>query len=158
MLLTELRKYVGIDALGKKLGKLTCVAINTKTWAVEAVVLKKLFAKPEEYKLEKVKSLDEAKHKITLEGKGAPLPEPVLEHICCHELMKKKLLSSDEKDAGRIYDIVLATQFLPWKIDKLLIHIKPLERRVRLSTGEVKSISENIQLAKSYDQLRGLKE
>ncbi|MEW6070759.1 MAG: hypothetical protein AB1485_09095, partial [Candidatus Thermoplasmatota archaeon] len=130
MLLSELKGYSGFTALGEKLGKVHCLVMNTKTWRAENIILKKALKKPEEYKFDVIKSLEEAKKRIVLEGKGEAVKETSLEHMPCCELMKRKLLSSDGKDSGKIYDLVIATQFAPWKVDKLLIHVVPLKRRV----------------------------
>lgn len=158
MLLVELKKYVGMTSLGEKLGKVYCIAMNTKAGTVEYIILKKPLRKPVEYKLGAIKSLEEAEKRIILEGKGETVREASLDHMPCCEFMKKKVVSSDGKDAGKIYDLVIATQFTPWRIDKLLIHIKPLERRLRLNTSEIKSISDKITLSKTYDELKGIKE
>ncbi|MDI6855356.1 MAG: hypothetical protein QMD21_01035 [Candidatus Thermoplasmatota archaeon] len=158
MLLSELKGYSGFTALGDKLGKVHCSVMNTKTWTVENIILKKALRKPQEYKFAAIKNLEEAKKRIVLEGKGSAIGEVSLVHMPCCELMKKKVLSSDGKDAGKIYDLVIATQFSPWKIDKILIYIKPLERRLRLDASEIKSITENITLTKTYNELRGIKE
>jgi sporulation protein YlmC with PRC-barrel domain len=152
MLLSELRKYKGITTLGKKLGKLKCIAIDTKTWGVKSVVLKKILRKPLEYKFDSIKSLNETKKRVIIEGKGETLAETTLEHICCCELMKKKVLASDEKDMGKIYEFVFATEFTPWRVDRLLLHVKPLKRRLRLPLTEVKSIAKNIVLTKPYNE------
>ncbi|MDI6707942.1 MAG: hypothetical protein QME47_02500 [Candidatus Thermoplasmatota archaeon] len=158
MLLSELKGYSGFTALGDNLGKVHCSVMNTKTWTVENIILKKALRKPQEYKFAAIKNLEEAKKRIVLEGKGSAIGESSLVHMPCCELMKKKVLSSDGKDAGKIYDLVIATQFSPWKIDKILIYIKPLERRLRLDASEIKSITENITLTKTYNELRGIKE
>lgn len=158
MLLVELKKYVGTTSLGEKLGKVHCIAMNTRAWTVEDIILKKPLRKPEEYKLGAVKSLDETEKRIILEGKGETVREASLDHMPCCEFMKKKVVSSDGKDAGKIYDLVIATQFAPWKIDKLLIHLKPLKRRLRLDISKIKSISDKIMLSKTYDELKGIKE
>lgn len=158
MLVSELKGYGGFTALGEKLGKVYCLAMNTRTWKVENIILKKVLKKPEEYKFEAIKSLEEAKRRVVFEGKAEPVRETSLEHMPCCELMKRKVLSSDGKEAGKIYDLVIATQFAPWKTDKILIRIVPLKRRLRLDVSEIKSIAENITLTKTYNELRGIKE
>jgi sporulation protein YlmC with PRC-barrel domain len=159
MLYLELKKYGVTTPLGEKIGKAVDVVVSIKDWNVkELVVSPGLFKKPVGYDFDAIKNVDDNKKKVIIEGRTHPASKSTTEHMNINDLMRKKIFSSDEKEIGKIYDVVIVTKPGYWKMEKVLIHHGTLKRRLRLSSSEIESVTDKIVLSKTYEVVETIKE
>jgi len=159
MLYSELKKYGVTTPLGDKVGKAVDVVVHIKDWNIKEVdVSPGLFKKAIWYDFDAVKSVDDNKKKVVIEEEAHSASKPTTEDISINDLMRKKIFSSDEKEIGKMYDAVIATKPEYWKMEKVLIHHGTSKRRLRLSSSEIKSVTDKIVLSKTYEEVEGIKE
>ena len=159
MLYSELKKYGVTTPLGDKVGKAVDVVVHIKDWNIKEVdVSPGLFKKAIWYDFDAVKSVDDNKKKVVIEGEAHPASKLTTGYISINDLMRKKIFSSDEKEIGKMYDAVIATKPEYWKMEKVLIHHGTSKRRLRLSSSEIKSVTDKIVLSKTYEEVEGIKE
>jgi len=159
MLYSELKKYGVTTPLGDKVGKAVDVVVHIKDWNIKEVdVSPGLFKKAIWYDFDAVKNVDDNKKKVVIEGEAHSASKPTTGDISINDLMRKKIFSSDEKEIGKMYDAVIATKPEYWKMEKVLIHHGTSKRRLRLSSSEIKSVTDKIVLSKTYEEVEGIKE
>lgn len=159
MLYSELKKYGVTTPLGDKVGKAVEVVVSIKDWNVkELAVSPGFFKKQVGYDFDAVKNVDDNKKKMIIEGRTHPASKSTTEHMNINDLMRKKIFSSDDKEIGKMYDVVIATKPEYWKMEKALIHHGTLKRRLRLSSSEIESITDKIVLSKTYEEVERIKE
>jgi len=155
MLYSELKKYGVTTPLGDKIGKAKDVVVHIKDWNIKEVgVSPGLFKKIIWYDFDAVKNVDDNKKKVVIEVEAHSASKPTTGYISVNDLMRKKVFSSDEKEIGKMYDVVIATKPEYWKMEKVLIHHGTLKRRLRLGSSEIKSVTDKIVLSKTYEELK----
>jgi len=155
----ELEKYNVVDSLGKVIGKISDVIIDTtkKKWDVKEIIVTKRMVKGKRvFSFSGLKKFDESEEKIELkegtklqvfdEEKYSP------KYLSMDAVKKRKVFSSDEEKIGKIYDYVISTKLIPWQVKKILI--RPYEdqlkgRRIRLDVENISQIKDVIIVKKS---------
>lgn len=158
VLYSELEDYEVVNQLGKKIGKFDDLIVDFADWKVKNLILSHgLLKKHVSVKLEKLKKADEDEKKLVIptEAQEEDVPEKSSFNAAFVEddLLGKKVVSSDDHDVGKVYDVDIPISLKHWKIWKILIKRGMKERRLRIGPDEIESIAEEVVLKKSISEI-----
>lgn len=158
VLYSELEDYEVVNQLGKKIGKFDGLIVDFADWNVKNIILSHgILKKHVSVKLEKLKKADEEDKKLIIptEAQEEDMPESSSYNAAFVEddLIGKKVVSSDDQDVGKVYDIDIPISLKHWKVWKILIKRGMKERRLRIGPDEIESVSDEIVLKKSISEI-----
>jgi sporulation protein YlmC with PRC-barrel domain len=160
---SELEKYSVYDSLGKEIGTIKDIIVDTtkEEWNTKEIILNKGILKGESvFSYEDINKLDEETKRVELkeQTKLHELDENKYSHeyLSMDSVKKREILSSEEDEVGKIYDYVILNSLERWKISKILV--KPHEhiltgRRIRLDVKNIDKIKEMITLKLAKKEL-----
>jgi sporulation protein YlmC with PRC-barrel domain len=158
VLFSELEDYEVVDKLGKKVGKVDDLIVDLSTWNITGIKLAHgILRKKVIHKLEHIEKTDEHEKMIVIPA-DAPVEEPLEKStfssaLLDDDLLHKEVISSDNNEVGKVYDIDIPISLKKWKVWKILIKRGMKERRLRINTDDIDSVSDEIKLKKSMSEL-----
>jgi sporulation protein YlmC with PRC-barrel domain len=158
VLYTELKDYDVVDKLGKEVGKIDDLIVDLSSWEITGIKLSHgILRKKVIHKLEHIEKTDEHEKKITIPS-NAPEEEPIEKSsftsaLMDDDLIHKEVVSSDNNEIGKVYDVDIPIKLKHWKVWKILIKRGMKERRLRIAPDEIESVSEEIKLKKSLSEI-----
>ena len=166
----ELEKFEVVDSLGKEVGKVKDVIVDTtkKEWKIKEIIVSKGILKGEAvFSFNDIVKFEEEEKSISLkEGtKLQDFDEEKLTHtyLSMDAVKDRDIFSSDKEEIGKIFDYVVADTLTPWQVIKILI--RPHEhfltgRRIRLDVENISKIKDVIivHLSKTELEKKAIKE
>ena len=158
VLFTELKHYEVVDKLGKDVGKVDDLIVDLSNWNVTGIKLVHgILRKKVIHKLEHVQKTDEHEKRIVIPA-DAPEEEPPEKSTFSSafiddDLVHKVVVSNDNSEIGKIYDVDIPINLKKWKVWKILIKRGMKERRLRVSPDEIAEVSDEIKLKKSLSEI-----
>ncbi len=143
---TQVKGYRVRTPSGQDHGKLHDLYVDLDTWNVPFLVVSGgILMKKETYPFTMLTDVDEIEKMILLEDSD-PLEEVPAGRALARmkDLLGTKVMSEEGEDVGKLYDIDISTKLKQWKVWKLLIRTGFGERRLRISSSEVRDISDRI--------------
>jgi sporulation protein YlmC with PRC-barrel domain len=163
VLYTELKDFKVFSPLGEEKGKINGLVVDLSDWKVKNLIISpSMIKKNVMYKMSDLKEVDEGEKKIQLkdsaEEEEVPESSTMNTALVDETLLHKPVISNDHQDVGKVYDLDVPVKLDKWMVWKILIKRGIKERRLRLGTEDIKSVSENVVLEKSYSELEGEEE
>jgi len=161
MLYKQILKHNLVKPIEGKVGKLIGMIINTQTWQVSHLVADRTgmlditetkVLIPLEY-VKKIE-LDSNQFLLAEEHKEEEVPKvSKSDMFMCKDFINKKVLSSDGKKIGKIYDFDIPEKLNVWKVWKIMIKTGLKKRRLRISPEDIKIVGKEIILQKSFEEM-----
>jgi sporulation protein YlmC with PRC-barrel domain len=159
MLADLMEKYKVVNSVGEEIGKIKDIYIDINTWKITAFeispgALKKNLMIKSKY----ISKFDEeTKHVLLKDGyETSEAPKQVLKEMYpFNELKKHHVIDKDGEKVGKIYNLEIPIEKLKqYKVWKLLVKTGLKERRIRISTKEIKEVMDDIRLARTVEHYK----
>ena len=144
ILFSQMEGYEIRSQMGDRMGKMKDLVIDTSNWKVKGLVIaekkKRMLVNPHDLKIEW------AEEKIILSPEVRTV-EDLQEKSSVHnmylsDLVKKHVISSDDEEVGRIFDVEITTELKDWEVWKLLIKVGFKKRRLRIKPKKIRKLDE----------------
>jgi len=158
VLFTELKHYEVVDKLGKEVGKVDDLIVDLSSWNITGIKLAHgILRKKVIHKLDHIEKTDEHEKRIVIPA-DAPEEEPPEKSTFSSaflddDLIHKEVISNDNNEIGKIYDIDIPINLKKWKVWKILIKRGLKERRLRIGPDDIEEVSEEVKLKKSLSEI-----
>jgi sporulation protein YlmC with PRC-barrel domain len=157
-LYSDLKDFKVYTRLGEEKGRVSGLIVDLSNWQIKDLIVSHgLLKKKVIIKFDDINVTDESEKKITVPGdvtegdmiKTSSLSAAIVDDA----LLNKEVVSNDGEKVGKLYDFDIPLKLKKWKIWKVLIKRKMKERRLRLGTEEIASVSETIILKKPMSEI-----
>ncbi len=146
MLYRQIKGYEFIKPIQGKIGTLIGIVFNADKWLVTHFVISHGMGKAGKGLISErfIKEFDTDQNKIILSEDHAEDEIPTSStktQFMCKDFIGKKVVSSDGTKVGKIYDLDIPEKLKVWKVWKIMIKTGIKKRRLRISPGEIRSIT-----------------
>lgn len=156
MLADLMEKYKVVNSVGEEIGKIKDIYIDINTWKIVAFEISPgALKKNQTIRSRDVSRFDEtSKHVLLKDGyETSEVPKQVLKEMYpFNELKKHHVVDKDGQKVGKIYNLEIPIEKLrQYRVWKLLVKTGLKERRIRISTKEIKEIMDDVRLVKTLE-------
>lgn len=161
MLENLIEKYKIESSQGETIGRIKDFIIDTESWRILQFEISPSILKKD--LLVNTRDIREIDHEVKLiilkEGSETHEKPTKLDRglISFHDLKKLHVTDRDGEKVGKIYHLEVPIEKLKtYKVWKVLIKVGIKERRLRLSTSEVREVEDEVALRGSLEQYKSL--
>ena len=157
MLYSRVKGFEFSKPIEGNIGKLVGMVLNTKTWRVTHFVISHGIGKKAKSLIHEkyVQKFDMDNNLILLadEHEEEDIPSASKrEMFMCKDFINMPVISSDNTKIGKVSDFDIPEKLKIWKVWKIMIATGFKSRRLRISPDEVRSLSQEMTLRKTYEE------
>ena len=161
MLENLIEKYKIESSSGETIGRIKDFIIDTASWRILLFETSPSILKKDQLTdIKDIREIDHDEKLIILREGGEPHDIPTrLDKglMSFHDLKKLPVTDKDGEKVGRIYHLEIPIEKLKtYKVWKVLIKVGIKERRLRLSTSEIREVGDEISLRGSLEQYKDI--
>jgi sporulation protein YlmC with PRC-barrel domain len=158
VLYSELKDFKVYSKLGQEQGSVNDLIVDLSTWDIKNLIVSpSILKKNVAYDLGNLQEVDESEKRFIIPGdlEENEVPEISTFNMAFadSELIGKDVVSKDNQDVGKVYDFDIPLKLENWMVWKILIKRGIKERRLRIGTDDIESISDKIVLKKTISEI-----
>lgn len=145
---SKLKGYNVVTTKPEKLGQIKDMIVDTKTWQIKGFLLSKGMFKEDTFcPMKVVKNIDFGERSVYCYSliRGSPWIDERIrpEDMHLSEILHTRAFSKEKSEAGLVYDCIINTANVPWKVESLSIDQGLMKNAYRVSTSKIDGITED---------------